>query len=527
MSNIVQFPNDPIAEEEPVIVSPTQWNMAFRHLDGQPISFDQQPWSIDILDCMDPWQVYRTGRQVSKSTTLVNKILAYSCSRPYFRTLSVNPTFKQARVFSNDRLRPAIMFSPDIKNLYFNSRTCQDQVLNRSYTTGSKTTMVHCYLDADSARGNSADYLCADEAQDLILDIIPVLEETLSRSKYDWRTYCGTPKTFDTTLEFYWNQSTQNEWVVRCDHCNHWNILGERNIGLLGLVCNKCERDIDWGNGQWVSRHPEAKWTGWHVSQLMCTEPRGWIKWDKILEKQKNYKRYLFFNEVLGEPYEIGSKPVTLGQLRACCKPDYSLKEKNEGGVLQCFAGLDWQMDSSSFSSYTVLTIYGMVGDRLKLVYANRYQGLEAADPDKLIEDVVKRCHDYQVQIIGCDWGVGHKENMRIAQRLGQDSVMEFSLMQVKEEIKYDTKRNCWNIDRTQRLDLMFNALRNGYFWFPKWEEFEVYHRDIYTMYRDFNDIRRSYRYLHSEPDDFAFATLFAMEAAMYYYDYSIPLASN
>jgi len=534
--NLIPFPGgravlEPEPELEPVEITISQWCQEFRYLEGRPIRFEQQPWIVPMQDCLHPWQVFRTGRQVAKSTTLVNKKLAYCCNIPFFRTMYVAPTQKQVRIFSNDRLRPAIHFSPDISSLFFDRRFCQDQVHNRSFTNSSKITLVSCFNDADSARGNSTDFLGVDEIQDILLENIPVLEECLSRSEYDYRLYCGTPKTHDTALELYFEKSTQNEWLVRCDHCgggdvHFWNILDERNIGPEGLICKKCGQPLDWGIGEWVARHPfNRDWVGWHVSQLMCVRPRGWVEWDKILEKYNRYKRYLFFNEVLGVPFDLGAKPVTIDQIKACCLPEYRMEEFLPRSA-PAFAGLDWQMDSTSLSSYTVLVIYAVVGNRLKLVYAKRYTGLEAADPDKIIEDVCEKFKRYGCSLIGCDWGVGHKENVRIAKGLGDRLVMECAYSDVKEGIRYQHERNVFMLDRTARMDNVFEAIRRKALWFPAWEQFEDWYMDIYTIYTDYNAIRRRRRFLHAAPDDFFHATVYAYEAAMKYYQYRLKLAA-
>jgi hypothetical protein len=47
--------------------------------------------------------------------------------------------------------------------------------------------------------------------QDLVPEIIPVVQETMSRSMFKWSMYSGTPKTSTTTLAKLWRSSTKNE----------------------------------------------------------------------------------------------------------------------------------------------------------------------------------------------------------------------------------------------------------------------------------------------------------------------------
>lgn len=519
-------------------VSITEWLEVCRYLEGKPINFDEQPWIKEILNCSDPWQVWQAGRQVAKSTSLVNLLLAYGCNVPYLKQLYVTPTFKQTTVFSNDRLRPAIFESPPIMDLFWH-KDCTNQVLARGLATPSQILLRHCFLSADSARGISAHVLMLDEIQDLLVDLVPVLEETTSAARRnellteqgyaDIRRYCGTPKTFDSALEKYWQMSSQNEWLVPCDHCGggdyrFWNKLDEDNIGPEGLICKKCVKDIDWGAGNWYKSISGARWTGWRISQLMATQPRGWIKWEDILHKQRTYKTYQFHNEVLGFAFDSGMRPITLEQLHACCKPEYSL-ETIPKGVYQCFGGLDWQMEAESFDSYTIFTIYAVVNRRFQLQYVKKFQGREAADPDSILRHVIQKMEEYGVAVLGCDWGVGHKENVRLKNNIGHAGdrrVFEYQYTAMGPERKWDDHRQCWMLDRTRCMEEFFEAMKQKWVWFPQWNEFEPYHRDIYALYSEYNTVQRKQVYLHREPDDFFHSSLYAWEACNYFYNYEI-----
>lgn len=91
--------------------------------------------------------------------------------------------------------------------------------------------------------------------QDLRKDVITVVQETMSRSMIKKTVYAGTPKRTRGTLADLWYKSTQFEYVIKCDACNHWNILGADNIGLNGLICSKCGEGIDLrvAKGEWAS----------------------------------------------------------------------------------------------------------------------------------------------------------------------------------------------------------------------------------------------------------------------------------
>ena len=544
---IIPFPvpQTPVAyEEEPEItiapqeVSVTEWLEFWRYLEGRPISFDDQTWIKPMLDCPDSWQVWQTGRQVAKSTSIASLMTCYGCNVAHLKQLYVTPTFKQTTVFSKDRLRPAIYDSPNIVDLYID-KNCTDNVFAKGLATPSDMLMRHCYLTADSARGASAHVLFLDELQLLGTELIPVLEETLSaagRSRElasegyaDVRRYCGTPLSYDSALETSWSRSTQNEWIVPCRGCRKENILDEDVIGPKGLICKACGHDLDWGEGQWViTGSPTSRWTGWHVSQLMATkrdenDSRGWIPWEDILEKQRTYTAKLFYNEVLGVAYDSGLRPITKAQIMACCEPAYSLDDLPIG-VSECFGGLDWQMEEDSYSSYTVFTIYTIVNQRFQLRYVKKFVGREAADPDFVLQHIVEKMEEYHVKVIGCDRGVGHKENFRIRNNVpnGDMRVIEYQYVVQTEEIKWVDDIHAFRLDKPSRMEAFFEALKQRWVWFPKWEEFEPYHMDVYTIYTEYDKFFRKQKYLHKEPDDFFQSSLYAWEAMNYYYQYSV-----
>ena len=146
--------------------------------------------------------------------------------RRHFRSLFVSPTQQQTETFSRDRIQTPVEYSQTLQTFTDGPMT-KNNVLYKKFVTGSDITLRYAFLHADRVRGISADMLLLDEIQDILTDIIPIIEEALSHSPFKILRYSGTPKSLDNTISYYWNQfSTQNEWVVPCEGCNTWNILG-------------------------------------------------------------------------------------------------------------------------------------------------------------------------------------------------------------------------------------------------------------------------------------------------------------
>lgn len=138
-------------------------------------------------------------KNTGKSTTLANIMVSNSALIPHFHTLYVAPTVDQTKVFSRDRVAPVIETSPLMKQHYINSSLPQN-VFMKQLLNYSKMYLRYALLSADHLRGYSADFNLFDEAQDLKQDIIPVVQETMSRSLYKRTLYSGTPKRTKGTL---------------------------------------------------------------------------------------------------------------------------------------------------------------------------------------------------------------------------------------------------------------------------------------------------------------------------------------
>ena len=73
-----------------------------------------------------------------------------------------------------------------------------------------------------------------------------------------------------------WNRSSQAEWVIRCEHCNKFNIPNPEQdllkmIGKRGPVCAKCGQPVFPKNGGYVHARPERQlsFPGYHISQTV------------------------------------------------------------------------------------------------------------------------------------------------------------------------------------------------------------------------------------------------------------------
>lgn len=370
------------------------------NLKGKPYSLiDHFPFEEIFRFRMPAALVYKTGRQVSKSTSLAAHGVVLSAAVPNRTTLYVMPLFEQVRRFSSMFVQPFIDQSP-VKSMWIGTDTV-NSVLHRSFRNNSKMLFSFAFLNADRVRGISADKMAIDEVQDMNREHIPIIRETMSASDLALRQFTGTPKTLDNTLEALWQESSQAEWFIPCLHCTTgghptWNIpsiefhlekiIGDYHPGISekhpATICHKCGKPISPRLGRWVHRYPEKVWeqAGYHVPQVIM--PLHYAKpdkWAELLAKRAgkgNTPLNVFYNEVLGESYDTAAKLVTLTELdKVSNLGENSIKiaKAKKGKYYMTVLGVDWGGGGEKQISFTTVALLGLRRDGvIEVIYGKR-----------------------------------------------------------------------------------------------------------------------------------------------------------
>lgn len=462
--------------------------------------------------------LYKCGRQVEKSTLLGNKTLAYCCIINAFNVLYVSPTNQQTKTFSTDRLKEPVETSEILKA--WTTSKLSDNVFLKKFINRSQVTLRYAYHNADRTRGIPADLILIDELQDVITDNIPVIEECASHSFYKLFIYSGTPKTTDNAIEHYWsNFSTQNEWVVPCEHHGlpndpstwFWNILGEDNIDVAadGPVCSKCRKRIFpmHPSSQWASMNESVKqklqdyYEGYRIPQLMVP----WLSWGDILDKYVKYPRSQFYNEVLGQSYDSGTRPLTRQDIMDNCVPGAYMdteglsKVKAKLGMgSPVYAGIDW---GTGEGSYTVLSLGAYINDFFTVFYIHRFEGQEIEPPIQLslIEQLIKY---WDVKLVGCDYGGGFDRNDSLARTFGKNRIVKYQYSQPGVKVKWEDGLGRYLVHRTEVMSDIFNAIkRRDVVRFPDFQQFEdPFAKDMLAIFSEYSETQRQVQYKHA-PD--------------------------
>lgn len=217
--------------------------------------------------------------------------------------------------------------------------------------------------------------------------------------------YTGTPKTTDTTLALLWNRSSQAEWVIRCEHCNKFNIPNPEQdllkmIGKRGPVCAKCGQPVFPKNGGYVHARPERQlsFPGYHISQTVHPlHILSQAKWNRLLDKIENYAPLALYNEVFGWPYDAATSPLTMSDLQKATHDISVQRPADVRGLKHLYSyitvAVDWSGGSMVSDSYTAYAVLGLRrdSDLIDVLYGKRIKhGVTPADEANEIMDWIR-----------------------------------------------------------------------------------------------------------------------------------------
>lgn len=354
-------------------------------LNNKPFSLERYAPFREFYNTHLPTQtVWKTGRQVSKTTNQGGQGAIQAVMIPGFNTLFVAPHPEQVERLSRLHVRRFLEESP-IRLLAW-GKGCRKKLSHISLVNGSNLYFVNILTDPGRSRGYSVDKIAIDEVQDFNIDFLPIIASTSDAS--DWRLFqfTGTPLTMDNTIEQLWQDSSQAEWVIKCEACGRYNIpslefhlndmLGPEHPdyskigpGQAGIICYHCEKQLNPRNGFWEHKYPSRKETfpGYHVPQIVlpmhCENP---INWSIIQSKRRGgFKTQIhqFYNEICGESYDFGAKLITDTDLRAAAVLHENKLEEAEKVVndyVMTVMGIDWGGGGEEMDSLTTIAVAGL-----------------------------------------------------------------------------------------------------------------------------------------------------------------------
>ena len=327
--------------------------------------------------------------------------------------------------------------------------------------------------------------MCSYNCQDINDEFIPIVVETMSASEL-WASLLmtGTPLTTDTTLGIQWDMSSQAEWVIKCSHCNYYNIPNpvhdlEKMIGKHGCICAKCGQPINPVYGGYVHAIPGRQFTfpGYHISQtvhpLHCQNPR---KWMDLLGKVNTYTQQKLYNEVFGWPYDISVMPLTRKDVLASRNShnyaDYTDIDTNRLKDYRYISiGIDFDGGGALSMSYTNVAVCGLrrLSNVIDCIYCKRFQkGRRAKEVADIIMSIVSRVNP---NVIAYDAGGAGFIYRQIMADAGMEETFtmpfKYSSPSSGDVIKFhkgnrDDNSYYYSIDKSRSLAVIIEAVKGA-----------------------------------------------------------------
>ncbi|MDE2101550.1 MAG: phage terminase large subunit family protein [Patescibacteria group bacterium] len=262
---------------------------------GEPLDFHDHPYLWDIYEDWSPLQTYKKAAQVGLSTTLVIKVFYAAWTRKMDFIYSF-PTYDLARKMVNSKVNRLISNNAKFQELTKDQDSIEQKRIGKNmlYFQGTSNEQAAIALPADG-------YVC-DERDRSDPTIVEMFASRLQHSKFKWQWDLSNPSVPENGVDISWQESDQKEWFIRCEGCNRDQVITLDHMKEDIFACEKCGRELNRRNGQWIQRFRDRDRSGYHLSTLM--NPHVTPKEIRKLKKDKS-EQY-FANFVLGEPY-VGS----------------------------------------------------------------------------------------------------------------------------------------------------------------------------------------------------------------------------
>jgi hypothetical protein len=480
--------------------------------------------------------LFKTSRQVAKSTTLGILQILECVLIPHFSTMFISPTREQTTRFSNTRISKMMRYSPIINRTFLHPDLA-DRVFHKQFTNGAEMLFTYAIDDPDRLRGPSTDHNFWDEVQDILWDpTIIVGNETMSMSHYARETYAGTPKTMENTIQYLWETSSQTEWVIKCDSCNKLQYIEtDKSMGVNGIICLKCGAYLNPFKGVWVDMNsfknslvPELdRLKGFHISQLIMpiNNPHAMEKvgrnslevefaqqqWNKIKTKHAEAPPSIFRNEVLGISDAIGTRMISQQELETICVSS-SLSERPNPkimeGITTVTAGVDWSGGGITGISRTVIWIWGFhpKTQKKRCLFYKVFPGI---NPVNNVNEIAIICDAYKIALVVGDAGEGHTANDLLRSKIGYSRVHQVQYCSATNAIKWNGQDR-YMADKTTMVDNFFLMLKHQQAEFGPIREMKTAIDDMLNEYEDITPSgKRVWRHSPQKPDDCLHAGIF------------------
>jgi len=461
-------PSDKLISQ-PLAIIEGKWPRLFmalthhRTTKGGRLTFADKKWLETIYKDNNPRMVIIKCSQVHMTEHFLCAM--FTLARKGLRGLYIMPTNEMRRPFVQDRIDRLKDCSPEYTRALLTDghRVADSNVYKLIFGSGWKFVGANVRKNFFEFPG---DVLIMDEFDLLDQVNVPYAYDRIADSKVPHVYKFGNPTTDGTGISKEFLNSTQNEWFVRCCHCDHEQVLdwykhfvtdAESTYQLRNgdghPVCLSCGKPFDRiGPGRWVPGNPESEISGYRVSRLFVrktdTDIIGHFDslFPRFLEAQGNETLMQnFHNNYLAQPYESYELRLTESLMASCAAKQPMRFEQNAD--FRTIAGIDQGRKFTVVISAVVESILHDIAYEICDTWEQVYSLLAT--------------HNTSTAVVDAQGG-GYNETRNFIRRQ-QGAWMCFyrSKDQIKEAYDLDYGQLVVKTNRTELLDSMVAAFKN------------------------------------------------------------------
>jgi len=495
--------------------------------DGKSLSFDNYDYWKQIYENISPMMVFQCSRQVGKTTFILGQMMIRALEKDHRKISLLVPRKKHADTIVGLMDR-RIQLSPYIRPLIGTRGRAGDKKKKdtseiKQFKNGSQFDITILENSPDGVQGKTAEFLFFDETQLIPEEHIPVALELAQTFQNPQIVYAGNPRSPVNYLHKLFQGGSQFEWIVPCPSCKKNQYpLGEANLDLNveAVICRDCRNPLDVTRGHWEAQNSHASYPSYRISALMSPTNRFRTPGETgILDKMETYPRDKFITNVLGLPTELGDAVITESDLRLCCEENIEFISGLEEAPIflqgrRLIIAIDWVFNDKNLGSSTTMATLWVINhaERLQCVWAKRFVGPQYHDPESVLKEILSVAKQYRVNLICTDYGMGHKENIRLRKYLKgtETQVFEIQYAGALPYLNYNAGESLFRINRTRSLSITLDAVKEKKFMFPPWELSQPFLKDLLNVYQERTE-NDNLKYLHSGPDDFLHCMNYAL----------------
>jgi hypothetical protein len=241
-----------------------------------------------------------------------------------------------------------------------------------------------------------------------------------------------------------------------------------------------------------------------HVPQVILPANQEPHRWKRIVDKKNTYSDSKFKNEVMGVSDSIGSRLISLDELKASCVSNI----KPMGFIC---AGVDWSGGGTQGLSRTVLTIMSLhPGSKFTFVDYKIYSDINPVDAVDSIANEIAR---HNVTLVIGDAGEGALANSLLRTKLEGKPLYQLQYGSQNKPLTWNNVDR-YTADRTTLIDCFFHTIKKGGIEFPPYEKMKLCFEDYLAEYEEVTQSgKKVWRHSPNSPDDCLHSSVFAWVA--------------